>query len=158
MKSGRELDAEVAERVMGWVWMKRVRQNNAWLFPPNSRDVNTGEEGLFGEPIITRNHTVGPFEEYDGLARKNESHVPRYSESIEAAVQAVEKMRERGYGWTICTHKDGWFVRCFELPDEGLEWRHSTVVKPTLTEAVCLSALAALEESKIAKEKCGLVG
>jgi hypothetical protein len=106
MKSGRELDAEVAERVMGF-----RRETNGTYRHPNT-----------------------PFSAYTLIPPHRERDLPAYSESVEAAVQAVEKMRERGYGWTISTHKDGWFVRCFELPDEGLEWRHSTVVKPTLTD------------------------
>lgn len=144
MKSGRELDAEVAERVMGWTiapegdrWRVSATGDycNSWsVDSPNLADLDDDiNDRVYGRYAM-----------------------PRYSESIEAAMQVVQQMRERGYGWTICTHKDGWFVRCFELPDEGLQWRHSTVVKESLAEALCLSALAALEESRIAKEKCGL--
>ena len=99
--SGRELDIEIAERVMGWVWMKRVGENVAWLFSPDSKDVDTGEKGFFGEPIIRRNGIVGPFTEYDGNARKEVADLPRWSSSIEAAMQIVGKMQERGFGVRI---------------------------------------------------------
>jgi hypothetical protein len=129
-RQGRELDAEIA-RFLGWA---NVEPN---CYTP------IGKEWCGDDP-----------EGAGGFYHTGRKIVPRFSESIEAAMEAVEKMRERGYGWTICTHRDGWFVRCFELPDEGLHWRHSSVVKTSLAEAVCLSALAALEESEIAKHKC----
>lgn len=104
--SGRELDAEVAERVMGWQWMSRVnysgatgpddlKKTSAWLFPPDSEDTDTGKEGMFGETIYMRNGIVGPF--VPCLPRQKETtgfHGPRYSSDIAAAMQVEGRIAE----------------------------------------------------------------
>lgn len=131
--SGRELDAAVAERVMGlevrWFWPGEERKNQHPVTP-------TGRKS------------------YDGKGTEWD-HIKHYSTDIAAAMRVIEKMRERGYGWTIVTHRDGWFVRCFELPDEGLRWRHNSHVNKSLAHTICETALAALDETEEAARLCG---
>lgn len=146
--SGKDLDAAVAERVMGWIWLSRAGQGSAWLFPPDSKDVDTGEQGMFGEPIIERSYwphfngaIVGPFIEYDGKSQKNESYVPHYSESIEAAMQVVEKLRDKKNDrYCEMTNIDG--------PWEAMFWQGATPLgkrqSDSLPEAICRAALAAI--------------
>lgn len=145
--AGRELDTLVAERVMGWKWMSRACDSknanpyrSAWLFPPDSVDVDTGREGLFGEPIIVRNGIVGPFREYDGGRKEQGGNLPHYSTDIAAAMEVVEKMREQGFivsmmsdpPWTCEMAKPSW---------SGSEcWTGAT-----LPLAICLAALAAVD-------------
>lgn len=113
LKAGRELDVLVAERVMGWKhYQSRRGLRLTFFLSPET----------YATHYIQSQNLVG-------VDNGNEENAPRYSTEIVDVYSAVQKMRERGYGWTICTHKDGWFVRCFELPDEGLKWRHSTIVK-----------------------------
>lgn len=141
----KQLDVDVAQKVMGLVPCDGWARMNF---------------GSAGGPALRKECTHGDKECYPtatfGGAFGSYHGTPAYSTEIKLAVETVEKMRERGFGWTICTHKDGWFVRCFELPDEGLQWRHSTVVSPTLPQAICKSALAALSEAARAKEVCGI--
>jgi hypothetical protein len=149
VKTGRELDAAVAERVMGWVWMSRINEGSAWLFPPDSKDVDTGKTGIFGEPIFTRSYwpyshgsIVGPLTTYDGVSRKSESYEPHYSESIEAAMQVVEKMREQGWSFA-CTLYEG------KLPYasfcKGTVATSRNAEADSLPEAICRAALSAVD-------------
>jgi len=108
---GRELDALVAERVMGWRWLSRTDSSSAnpyrsaWLFPLDSHDYDEKKKGIFGEPVIGHSgssypaaYAVGPFHEYDG-GRKEPSNVPPYSSDIVAAFQVIEKLRKDGYSF-----------------------------------------------------------
>lgn len=148
LETGWPLNAQVAERVMGWVWMSRVRQGSAWLFPSDSKDVNTGEHGLFGEPIIVRSYwphsnasIVGPFTKYDGHSRKNQSYVQRYSEDIAAAFGVVDKMGELGFAFSCKRHDPAarWMVSFSSLDAAAALKAGSTVdwIAPTLPEAIC---------------------
>lgn len=148
--SGWELDTLVAERVMGWQWMKRVGQNRAWLFPPDSVDGDTGEEGIFGEPIVVRDHIVGPFEPYDSQARKESgSDVPRYSSSVEAAMEVIEKMRDR-LDWRLDTANG---QRCIGWQVVVLLGSYivATARSKSLPEAICHAALKAVDSSNSLK-------
>ncbi|HEX7333434.1 MAG TPA: hypothetical protein VF290_18160 [Pyrinomonadaceae bacterium] len=109
--SGRELDAAVAERVMGW---QRQPDYNYWMSFP------AGETFKLHKLIATWHP----------------------SESIEAAMDVVEKMRANGWSFA-CTMYDG------KLPYAS--FCRSTVKSSrnaeaeSLQEAICLAALKALE-------------
>lgn len=113
--SGRDLDAAVAERVMGWFLVDR--REMGWK--PNGPDVwATGDE---------ENPTFQLF-------------TP--STSISAAMEVVEKMRQRGYRWNAQTPRGrGWEIQCYLTTTRG----RGDKFKGLLPEAICRAALAAIE-------------
>lgn len=113
--SGRNLDAAVAERVMGW---QRQPDYNYWMSFP------AGESFKLHALIATWR----PFE------------------SIEAAMEVVEKVRERGYQVSIRSWEGAvpWSVKFIlytsreEVEEDG----------DSLPEAICRAALAAIESQQ----------
>jgi hypothetical protein len=117
--AGRALDAAIAERVMGLVPCKSPHHvEGALMYAP------------------------GPCHAQPDSPDKGDD-TSLYSTDATAADEVLQRMRVRGYGWTIGTHKRGWYVRCFELPDAGLLFRHWVAVNELLTTAVCHAALGA---------------
>lgn len=115
--SGRELDVAVAERLMNW---QRVPQQSALT------------DYMYRTP--------------DHVGLMWPSSVPRYSSDIAAAMQVVEKMRERKFGWTFCTATYGWWAHCFPLPDSGYEG--VKIADESLCVAICSAALQAVGEEE----------
>lgn len=112
--SGPALNALVAEKVMGWSRGERYANGNGeWIIP--------GRESNF------------PF---------TWSQTPRFSESIEAAMQVVEKVNRRMEVDFFPGTELPWCVMFVNAAGEAA-WAKS------LPEAICLAALSALE----AKEK-----
>lgn len=126
---GRELDAAIAERVTGLVpcdgW---VRMNFGSAGGAALRKECEHENGAC-YPTVSVSNVQG---NYDG--------VPPYSRKIESAMLVVEKMRERGYGWTLKAHDDSWRVDVYRLPDNGYDGLQSQA--STLPESICRAALA----------------
>lgn len=126
--SGRDLDLAVAERVMGW----RLLDRQAMGWNPNGRDV--WATGNLENPTYQR-------------------FMP--SESIEAAMLVVEKMRERG--WRVglsCSEAAEWaqwlteFIKV-ERADAGAYKNQLYLAEAkSLPEAICRAALSAMEEKK----------
>ena len=87
MPAGREMDALVAEKVIGWIWcagpdtFKPGRPWRSWLSEPDTRLPTW--DGLTGMPV-------------DGLFDE-ESNVQHYSTDIAAAWLIVEKMQQQGH-------------------------------------------------------------
>lgn len=110
LHAGRELDALVAERVMGWT---RVRNEPA-VYPTKS-------EHSSGQVIIAPRGWMNP----DGDVLHGQrpgtepddnyaiADIPHYSTRIGAAWQVLEKMREMG--WQITLH-------CAESPVRPSDW------------------------------------
>lgn len=117
--TGRDLDAAVAERVMGW------RRN------PDYKNIEV--------PILDM-----AFEWY--VSGYGSNDLPRYSESIEAAMRVVEKMRELGRVVRMQAWRIGeWAVSFskYTKPDYAMvetEWGYGD----TLPEAICRAAYAAI--------------
>lgn len=121
--SGRDLDAAVAERVMGW---QRQPDYNYWMSFP------AGESFSLHALIATWSP----------------------SESIEAAMQVVEKMWQ--LGWSIEMANGGklgtlatarivsWYVRFVEDENDLNNW---SAEAETLPEAICRAALRAVEQN-----------
>ena len=129
MVPGRELDALVAERVMGWV------RCSAW------QGANLGSAGGF----VGMNHGC---EHARGTCFPADDSVPwpHFSTDIAAAWEVVEKMR-----------KDGWGMTVDSLGFPGEEWRawfqcdvsHDYLKMEigeaaTAPHAICLTALKAV--------------
>lgn len=111
---GWELDALVAERVMGWVRTNRSRFGIAPAGP-----VFWGPPD--GEGSVT---TV----------------LPRFSTDIAAAFEVVDRMQGREYGWDLWLPNSAGFQRVAKVYNGSGEW---TAKGDTLPEAICRAAIAA---------------
>lgn len=122
MKAGRELDALVAEKVMGWCWIEN----------------DVGQESL--QP---------PIEEYAYLSRNHPVFwaddkgyteiMPKYSTNIADAWQVVEKLRE--------THWIQVEVGTLNICDIGEYGKGCSTIQEvadTIPLAICLAALKAV--------------
>ena len=118
--SGRDLDRAIAERVMGW-----RRKADGWQHG-KQQEVFVDEDGY---------HTVSCLCEEDFNP----------SESVEAAMQVVEKMRRDHFRFA-CNDRHiveigEWWVEFATLEYE----RGGQANSGTLPEAICRAALAAIE-------------
>ena len=135
MKAGRELDALVAEKVMGWIpswgnwWMAGYGEMNCSLDKATEWSFEA-EKGV----------------EYRG---KKYQSIPLHrwcpSTDISAAWEIVEKMREVGYFIRLADQDEFIRARFYNpnfLPDEKSLW----IVAETVPEAICKAALLAMED------------
>lgn len=139
MTAGRELDALVAEKVMGWKrWTCADFQfQKAVLYHSNPQYLVTWRRD-------------------DSLPLcEDQPSVPRYSTDIAAAWTVVEKMHEEGFGVEIghaCTPGYGWYAT---FVANAAQYEHSedyepatermAVRAPATPLAICLAALKALD-------------
>jgi hypothetical protein len=122
MKVGRELDAEVAVKIMGWT------PHPEQMHPTDNRTIGGVLYCPPGHPRDTGRLNV----------------VPCYSTEIEPAMEVVNAMRQRGYRWKAETpHGTGWQIQCFS---KSAIWRGETF-RGLLPEAICRAALSAIEQS-----------
>lgn len=128
MEAGRELDALIAEKVMGW------ERGENWLIPP------------VGTPMRDNNWAA----EWDEKGRPH--WLPRYSQDIEAAWQVVEKLR-KDWEYLFINAGNGWGVECrtehvdiSPSNDITYQWTESTgnIHGDTAPLAICLAALKAV--------------
>ncbi len=136
---GRELDAAVAVRVMGWKiapegnrWRVSATgdYNNSWCVDsPNLADLDSDTtERLYGRYAM-----------------------PAFSSEITAAMDVVEKLRSLGFHLELITAVGGWEVSVYRRYARGGE-----VVPPllaqyeglSLPEAICRAALAARQNEE----------
>lgn len=118
MKAGRELDAIIAEKVMGGIGPKDPLWN--------------GDVGV--KRTVTRVTRVDPI---SGIVEVGESwEYPEYSTDIAAAWQVVDKMRAQGIGFGICDSITGDLWCAIFYADYGCEG-----VAGTAPHAICLAAL-----------------
>lgn len=167
-EAGRELDALVAEKVMGFRY-ERVAGVNWW------EDRLYGSEDAGGLWIVRASDASPDYR--DGL--------PRYSQDIAASFLVVEKMHERFAAFSSSTpgeiaepwpdanylilacrgrfglaNNGGWAAAftCVDHVDvDGNEWferpeRYRGAVGETPAHAICLAALAALDLSSPSTE------
>ena len=119
LEAGRETDALVAEKVMGW---RKV-----------SSQIIT--ETMRGSLPWTR--WWG--EKQNAAGRWRIVDLPKYSASISAAWEVVEKLKAEGMTVDIQSRTPGWTVVVDELHDLGVEVR-----APTAPLAICFAALKAV--------------
>ena len=135
-KAGRELDARVAERVLGYEWRRGTRRGEPpikWLLSPEQREYFTfGNDAPQGDE-----HVAGDYDR----------HVPRLSTDIAAAFLVVEKMRADGWRFSLDdSGSDGqtweaWFCRDWS----GESWAVAVYEeRATMEHAICLAALQAV--------------
>jgi hypothetical protein len=137
IQAGRETDALVAERVMGWAWQTKDGSTR-WLAPPaqcgdfGHERPASGDEALEGAWWLE--------------AKPSDLHwiVPHYSTDIAAAWQVVESVVERGYMVTVVQEDDA-AVRVYLDHPSQVEDLDEIGVAPTAPLAICRAALAAVE-------------
>ncbi len=93
MNPGRDLDIEVAVKVMGFIWLKHLLQFSAelavkWL--GTTSDVE--QSGGVYIPLVKESEMVSL-----KLRENFDEAVPNYSTEIDAAQQVVEHMKSLGY-------------------------------------------------------------
>lgn len=122
MKAGRELDAVVAEKVMGW---KRV------VVPKDYDGLNAG--------VTLLSPTATAIEWAPKGAYQLWHFCPLYSTDIAAAWRVVEKLIEP----TIERHGSRWSVTCLREAPQDTRWIE--VDADTAPLAICLAALKAVD-------------
>ena len=118
--SDRELDALVAEKVMGWtdIW---TDGDYFMAYPPH-------------EQRIMQKMGVGYAERYP---------IPNYSSEISAAWEVVEKMRQEGLTVTITTPPTGWKNWDVRGWDDNNNDNRFIARADTAPRAICIAALHA---------------
>lgn len=137
---GRELDAAVAERIL----------NVALAHGPS----NFGFLAISNAGIVSETNCVYCGRRFsDAFFLQQDRCIyaaPHCSTNFAAAMEVVERMQARDYGWTILSHPDHeWTVACFELdrPFTSEEGR-GKIRSHSLPQAICLAALAAIDSRK----------
>jgi len=124
----RERDALVAEKVMGWVWLKYPKEDEwAQIY------LKEGRISYWMDGVCTINTT-----------NKDETpNCPFYTTSIKTAWVIIDKMDSEGWVWDLNSHA-GWRVRIakYSSPDQAIYECSQKFVK-TLTESICIAALRA---------------
>jgi hypothetical protein len=128
LPAGAELDALVAERVMGWQWVTfapAYRPNDPWsilVSPQQAAD------------LIEAGATAGK-------GARERPNCPRYSTDWNAMRLVVEAMRARGYLVDVASSSgEGWWATCWP-PD-----RRQRICRygDTAPHAIALAAFAAV--------------
>lgn len=157
MQAGREMDALVAERVMGWFWIRyngsveSTCEGKIEAFLANQENWVP----LFGGGVVHRGRQPKYILDDGKYPRRGGGHgsVPCYSTDIAAALTVWQKLRESGVWCCLQIGSDYhycWDVRLTRANlDEGAE--HKPEVSLTfeggldaLAHGICLAALAAL--------------
>lgn len=138
LKAGRELDALVAEKVMGWQWWRMVAApDKRFLQPPERLPVTSGPSAM--EPADGTETVIG------------QAYVAEFSTSIAAAWTVVEAFTSKGKHWLLGTadydgqcyiaNHDSECLMCEGWPDDA---DFISVAASTMPEAICLAALRAV--------------
>lgn len=149
----RELDAEVAEKVMGWQWWERPDDKDGTLrkvlYPPE----NSGWRRYnFSETVwLPAQPTTELFSDWDDCCSREDDPfvrgVPFYSTDIAVAMLVLDKFDDE---WTIC--KMGGFDPP-DIYDYQVDVTHNclvfSAVAATLPEAICRAALRAAEQGEV---------
>lgn len=133
MKAGRELDALVAEKVMGMTWPADRCRVCGWTLAASAK------EGCVDGNCSLRPAPTGP----DGKARRADDPPP-FSESISAAWQVVEHLHLCGNMVSVNASSRGssseWW--CVVYLDRDAAGFIESEYYPTAPEAICHAALA----------------
>jgi len=129
IETDRELDAEIAEKVMGWKhW--RGRAGVFFLSPAviesNSRARDYIREGIFTE-----------------VESGNEENAPHFSSEIAAAMQVVEKMQGEGFV-VLMRNVNKWYVE-FSPKTLNSDQHFGRTQHASLPMAICLAAREAVK-------------
>ena len=138
MKAGRELDALIAEKVMGWVCKTKWVEGSGstclthfWYKPGN--DIAPDGEG----------HTQGMFPSGRVSGNRVADIIPHYSTSIEDAWLVVEEMRDKGFNCCLGIVKEGVSATFTKL----LSFKAYRPYGESMPHAICLAALKVVDTS-----------
>ena len=124
---GRRLDALVAEKVMGWLWVTEDAEQPEAV--PYLRD---GKGGVYYPTVAA---------EFPKLPTAG-GNIPPYSTDIGAAWEVLEKMRAQLPGKEIMLyHLDGWGVGSLCQAPSTIEIGEHYGEAETAPHAICLAAL-----------------
>lgn len=147
--TNREIDALVAENVMGWKWIPR-NDGYGFLLPPDWRQMLTkdGLSGWIHTPSCQTTNLIGGFFGKGELTDKAPYGGPRFSTDPAASKQLRDRMRELGYVVEIFNRVNG-STWCWIHPGEdGLNESNPreipAISSDTEEMAVALAALFAL--------------
>lgn len=143
-EAGRNVDTEVAEKVMGLGPLEFDYPCDVWdddghWRVPDTRDEGESQGCRYREPIYRITHKNG---------WRQGKVVPRYSTDIAAAWTVLEKMRQPVPGvhrWavTVSAEENGWFVTIWR----EFSAKYHRVFAPTAPHAICLAVLKAVDWS-----------
>lgn len=155
MGPGRELDALIAEKVMGWAWEDAPASGCNILYKP-PHHLKAGLVYYDGKMAAVPSEYIGKWIDahYWAGGEIGTTKLPDYSTNILAAWEVVEAMKKKGYHW--------WFAATAtprEFTDVHSEHKTNlacirltccsqTIVKheeDTMPFAICCAALKALE-------------
>jgi len=135
--SGRELDAAIAVRLFSFDWWRSTVTKRRALFAEGKQPEWFKYRATGGETLCV---------DWD-------VSVPRFSESLEAAMQVVEKMRALGWqailvlgrklGTRAVDNDPIWYA---EFSDDSCN--EASAESESLPEAICRAALAAIGDQK----------
>jgi hypothetical protein len=125
MNPGRELDALIAEKVMGLVKQQcpggdfmEFAGGGGW------RCSTCGFEGAWGE---------------EGM--EHEKLIPHFSTDIKAAYEMQDTLKAKSYYFRTHSNKNGWYVGIYKTGKRGLlSWAEAS----TIPHAICLASLKAV--------------
>jgi len=138
----REMDALVAEKIMGWVWLRHIVR-------PSS-----GQGYEWMRSLFIPDHKVEPFEEGTGELGNVPSHgeepvaimnAPHYSTDLNAAWQVVEKMQTLSWTFTVSGLRAHiWKAEFMKRTGNVMQDLLSSDSADTAPRAICLAALHAV--------------
>lgn len=135
LPAGRELDAEVAEKVMGWRWIKLKINGVVAIFSPER-----AADWISHNVCIDVTGKESDFERASDWDRAD--CLPAYSTEPAAMMRVVEVLRERFGVVEMSGIGNQWFCRVRGICEHGDAARSET-----LPLAVARAALAAVKES-----------
>jgi hypothetical protein len=148
MKAGRELDALIAEKVMGW---KAEELKRGSIFgseerdlPPGTFHFYDGQENFKGEIVGVAKFDKATGEPIPAYPWCYLFGLPKYSEDLEPAMQVALKIMATGKDVDI-SMRPGWEHGC-RISPRG-EFNTPNVVfktAPTVPHAICLAAAKAM--------------
>lgn len=137
--AGRELDMEVAEKVMGWRWW--AAKNSEGVRRKFIEEPDWKPEDTY-TPLGIEQCEVRPAE---GEEPYSDAHraVPRYSTSILDAWKLVERLRARFTNFNLHA-SNGWAAGFWNVGGDGKEYGGGSATADTPALAICLAALKAV--------------
>lgn len=140
LPTGRELDAMIAERVMGWVWRRSC--------------FTTGRPARHCRQLTDgRRQDGGPLKG-DEINWFEFERVPDYSRNLHDAMAVVEAMRAKGFLPTLTGSScaaDTWHVEFWDYTESP--YTHGECSHTSLPLAICIGALKALEAAASHRER-----
>lgn len=130
MEAGRELDALIAEKIIGWKWINHPGFDEPFMFSPEQ------VKGFIPEFVAA--HTV------ENCDRNAPDRLPHYSTSIADAWLVVEKLREReSIARSNGASDQAWVSFVWNLPmsRHGIHYMLFSLTPL----AICLAALKTME-------------